>query len=260
MRGHTAHRVASSLLTLLSACGGGSGGSHRVARPRRRSPRCRRSQVSQPTTFRRRLQRRCQVGTLYTGTALEPSLVVNPTNSSNLIAEWQQDRWSTGGSQALSLAASFDGGTTWTLSNAAVLASAPGAAAAMPATIARASNGWLTVRPERRRRMRCRCPSPAPRSRRAPPAASWWRARPMAASPGAQPRRADTRTARTSSTTRARSPPTRPTRTTCMPCGTGISGNSGPSYFRDDRRRRQRPGRPRGQHLRPRALRNADHR
>ncbi|MBV9696816.1 MAG: hypothetical protein JO005_07815, partial [Gammaproteobacteria bacterium] len=33
-------------------------------------------------------------GTLYSGTAAEPFLVVNPNSNLNLIAAWQQNRWS----------------------------------------------------------------------------------------------------------------------------------------------------------------------
>jgi hypothetical protein len=47
---------------------------------------------------------------------VEPSIGVNPTNPSNVVATWQQDRWSNGGARALPVAVSNDGGTTWKVS------------------------------------------------------------------------------------------------------------------------------------------------
>src|SRR5207237_10744611 len=75
--------------------------------------------VSQPAAFTAGCDGVAAPGTLYSGTAVEPSLALNPLTPSNLIAAWQQNRWSDGGSQGLNLAASFDGGMTWTLTNAA---------------------------------------------------------------------------------------------------------------------------------------------
>jgi hypothetical protein len=46
-------------------------------------------------------------------TEVEPWLVVNPTNPSNLIGVWQQDRFPDGGSRGVVVGASFDGGATW---------------------------------------------------------------------------------------------------------------------------------------------------
>jgi hypothetical protein len=44
---------------------------------------------------------------------LEPHAQVNPTNTRNVVAVWQQDRWSDGGSRGLLSAVSDDGGETW---------------------------------------------------------------------------------------------------------------------------------------------------
>jgi Neuraminidase (sialidase) len=41
---------------------------------------------------------------------------VNPTDSNNIVAFWQQDRWSDGGSHGNVVAYSKDGGSTWTTS------------------------------------------------------------------------------------------------------------------------------------------------
>lgn len=55
-----------------------------------------------------------QRGIRYLGAEVEPMLAVNPANSDHLVAAWQQDRWSTGGSDGLVAAASGDGGANWT--------------------------------------------------------------------------------------------------------------------------------------------------
>ncbi len=54
-----------------------------------------------------------QAGTLYPNAEVEPFVVANPRNPLNLVAAWQQDRWSNGGAQGLATAYSFDGGISW---------------------------------------------------------------------------------------------------------------------------------------------------
>ncbi|HEY2275476.1 MAG TPA: hypothetical protein VGH61_08245, partial [Steroidobacteraceae bacterium] len=71
-------------------------------------------QLSKASTFVAGCDGVAANGTLYVDTAAEPSFVVNPAKPLNLIAGWQQNRWSNGGAQGLSHAASVDGGTTWT--------------------------------------------------------------------------------------------------------------------------------------------------
>jgi hypothetical protein len=51
---------------------------------------------------------------LYPNAEEEPWVDVNPTDPTNLIAAWQQDRWSDGGAHGLLTAVSHDGGLTWT--------------------------------------------------------------------------------------------------------------------------------------------------
>src|SRR6266540_5964146 len=50
---------------------------------------------------------------LYPNAEEEPWVDVNPTNPNNLIAVWQQDRWSDGGAHGLVTAVSHNGGATW---------------------------------------------------------------------------------------------------------------------------------------------------
>ncbi|HEX4389566.1 MAG TPA: sialidase family protein [Steroidobacteraceae bacterium] len=58
-------------------------------------------------------------GTLYPNTDVTPALAVHPLLPANMVAAWQQNVWSDGGAQIVALAASFDGGNTWTQSSAA---------------------------------------------------------------------------------------------------------------------------------------------
>jgi hypothetical protein len=50
----------------------------------------------------------------YLNAEVEPWVDSNPINPNNLIAGWQQDRWSDGGSRGLVSSYSMDGGATWT--------------------------------------------------------------------------------------------------------------------------------------------------
>ncbi len=54
-----------------------------------------------------------QPGINYPGSEIEPWIEANPANPRNLIAGWQQDRWSDGGARGLVAGVSIDGGTTW---------------------------------------------------------------------------------------------------------------------------------------------------
>jgi BNR repeat-like domain len=85
-------------------------------------------------------------GTLFPGTAIEPAVAGSAANTANLIAVWQQNRWSSGGSQAIGIAASFDGGQTWTQSSAA-FSRCTGGSSANAGDYARASNPWVTISP-----------------------------------------------------------------------------------------------------------------
>ncbi|HXZ59880.1 MAG TPA: sialidase family protein [Steroidobacteraceae bacterium] len=136
-----------TLVALLAACGGGAGGGGSGSNP---APPPYSSvtlvQLSRNSTFVAGCDGATPNGTLYTNTAAEPSVVVNPANPMNLIAGWQQNRWSNGGAQGLALAASFDGGTTWTLTSAA-FSRCTGGGSGSAGDYARASDVWLTASP-----------------------------------------------------------------------------------------------------------------
>ena len=131
-----------ALLGLLAACGGGGG----PVNPAPTFTAVKQVRVSQPSTFTAGCDGVASTGTLYVDTATEPYLAVNPASPANLIAAWQQNRWSDSGSQGLGLAASFDGGASWTLTQAA-FSRCTGGGAGNAGNYARASDVWLAVSP-----------------------------------------------------------------------------------------------------------------
>lgn len=90
---------------------------------------------------------RPQVGLLYRNSESEPHLAVNPTDPSNLVAAWHQDRWSNGGAQGNLMAYSKDGGVTWTPADVPFSRCA-GAAAGSSGDFERASDPWLSFGPD----------------------------------------------------------------------------------------------------------------
>ena len=82
-----------------------------------------------------------QDGVNYPNTEIEPWVDANPQNSRNLIAGWQQDRWSNGGSRGLLAGVSFDGGAKWRTVRI------PGTTACTGGSYKRASDPWVTIAP-----------------------------------------------------------------------------------------------------------------
>jgi hypothetical protein len=135
-----------ALVTLVAACGGSSNGGSVTPIPQPPPfTSVQQIRVSQPSTFAPGCDGVMSAnGTLYTDTAVEPYLVASPFNPMNLIAAWQQNRWSNGGAQGLRLAASFDGGSSWTLTTAA-FSRCTGGGAGNLGDYARATDPWLSV-------------------------------------------------------------------------------------------------------------------
>lgn len=79
-----------------------------------------------------------QPGTNYPGTEIEPWIDANPADPLNLIAGWQQDRWSNGGSRGDVSAYSTDGGAHW--NTVKVL----GTTLCAEGTYQRASDPWVS--------------------------------------------------------------------------------------------------------------------
>ena len=143
----TTSRVAlAAALAAVGACGGDNSGTRVVAPTPPAFTSVPQVKISQPVTLGVNCDGAATDGTLFAGTAIEPSIASSATNPSNLIAVWQQNRWSSGGSQAIGIAASFDGGQTWTQSSAA-FSRCTGGSSANAGGYARASNPWLTMSP-----------------------------------------------------------------------------------------------------------------
>jgi hypothetical protein len=83
-----------------------------------------------------------QAGTNFPNAEVEPWLAANPDRPRQLVAGWQQDRWSNGGSRGLASAYSRDGGVTWNNTvpqGTTVCAGGP---------FTRASDPWTTISPD----------------------------------------------------------------------------------------------------------------
>ena len=89
-------------------------------------------------------------GTNYVNAEVEPFVAVNPTNPSNLIGVFQQDRWSNGGSRGNATAVSMDGGLTWTEPAAPHFSTCAGGTAANGGDFDRASDPWVSIGPDGR--------------------------------------------------------------------------------------------------------------
>ena len=86
-------------------------------------------------------------GVLYVGTEVEPMIAIDPQDPSHMIGTYQQDRWSDGGARGLRSAWSFDGGLSWSLTQAA-FSHCTGGSAANGGAYARASDPWVTIGPD----------------------------------------------------------------------------------------------------------------
>jgi hypothetical protein len=82
-----------------------------------------------------------QPGVNYPGSQVEAMVVANPKRADNLVAAWQQDRWSNGGSRGIVIGVSNDAGNHWT---PVVL---PGVSQASGGKYARATDPWLAFAP-----------------------------------------------------------------------------------------------------------------
>src|SRR5216117_1208300 len=103
--------------------------------------------VSGPSTFAG-----CTVGStpgsvLYPNAEEEPWVDVNPTNPNNLIAVWQQDRWSDGGAHGLVTAVTHNGGLTWT-STFPHFSTCAGGTAQNGGDFDRSSDPWVSFGPD----------------------------------------------------------------------------------------------------------------
>jgi hypothetical protein len=82
-----------------------------------------------------------QPGFYIANSEAEPYVAVNPTNSKNVVATWQQDLWSTGAARGIVAGVSFDGGDTW---RPVVI---PGVSQVSSGTYQRAVDTWVAAAP-----------------------------------------------------------------------------------------------------------------
>jgi hypothetical protein len=78
-------------------------------------------------------------GTVYANAEAEAHLAIDPANPNHLIATWQQDRLSDGGARGNLVAASVDGGITWSPPRAVAFSQCAGG------QFARASDPWVAI-------------------------------------------------------------------------------------------------------------------
>ncbi len=100
--------------------------------------------ASAPTPFVAGCDQVAAVGQLYVNAEVEPSLVINPANTRNFIASWQEDRWASGGARGIVVGSSSDGGVTWT-QNALPFTRCGGGTPANGGDYERASNAWMSI-------------------------------------------------------------------------------------------------------------------
>ena len=80
-------------------------------------------------------------GVNFPNSEVEPWLDVNPADPDNIVALWQQDRWSNGGSRGNVAGVSFNGGATWSI------VPIPGQTDCTGGPFERSSDPWVTFAP-----------------------------------------------------------------------------------------------------------------
>ncbi|HEX2027911.1 MAG TPA: sialidase family protein, partial [Nitriliruptorales bacterium] len=89
-----------------------------------------------------------ETGTLYPNAEVEPWVAWNPANRRNLVAVYQQDRWSDGGAQGNLTAVSFDRGESWMRPAPPPFSRCAGGNATNGGDYDRASDPWVSIGPD----------------------------------------------------------------------------------------------------------------
>ena len=87
---------------------------------------------------------------LFQNAEVETHVAVNPTDARNVVAYWQQDRWSDGGSHGNLAGYSLDGGLSWGRSAPRFSRCAGGAGLGNAGDYQRATDPWLSFSPNGR--------------------------------------------------------------------------------------------------------------
>jgi hypothetical protein len=134
--------AASSLVALFTACGGGDDSAPPPPPPTERGVLVSADSPVVPGCTGGRSS-----GTVFVNAEVEPFIARAPTQEGVLIAAWQQDRASDGGSRAIVSARSDDGGQTWTRT-LQPMSRCGGAAAGAPGDRERATDPWVDIGPD----------------------------------------------------------------------------------------------------------------
>jgi hypothetical protein len=102
------------------------------------------SRVSGPSPFAADCNGAAQTGVPYRNAEVEPWVTANPDNPRNLVAVWQQDRWSNGGAQGNLTGVSFDRGESWTRPDPPPFTRCAGGNGANGGDYERASDPWAS--------------------------------------------------------------------------------------------------------------------
>ena len=106
------------------------------------------SRITGPSPFAAGCNGTAQTGTVFRNAEVEPWVSSNPATRRNLIAVWQQDRWSNGGAQGLLTGVSFDRGESWRRPTPPPFTRCAGGNPANGGDYERASDPWVSVGPD----------------------------------------------------------------------------------------------------------------
>jgi photosystem II stability/assembly factor-like uncharacterized protein len=104
--------------------------------------------VSGPTPFAPNCNGAPQPGTLYPDAEVEPWVSANPKSPANMVAVWQQDRWSNGGAQGNLTGVTFDAGASWKVVKSPPWTRCAGGNAQNGGDYERASDPWVSFSPD----------------------------------------------------------------------------------------------------------------
>jgi hypothetical protein len=104
--------------------------------------------ISEASPFAPGCNVRPQTGTVFRNAEVEPWIESNPADPDNLIAVWQQDRWSNGGANGNLTAYSFNGGRSWSRPTPPPFSRCAGGTPANGGDYERATDPWVSIGPD----------------------------------------------------------------------------------------------------------------
>ena len=125
-----------AILALLAFGGAGSAWAQSLER------------ISGPSPFAPNCNGAPQTGTEFRNAEVEPWVSANPGNRRNLVAVWQQDRWSNGAANGNLTGVSFDRGESWQRPTPPPFSRCAGGNAANGGDYERASDPWVSFGPD----------------------------------------------------------------------------------------------------------------